>query len=128
MPGRKKVVGGGENLAVKILHDQGYLVLERNWRCRFGEIDLVAWDKQNRILAFVEVKSRYSDLFGGARWAINAQKYRRMRALVGCWLAYPHSDQKIVGYKQQAKTVRLDLIAVDIAQSGPVKVTFTKGI
>ena len=51
-----------EEIAIQYLLQQGYQVLERNYRCRFGEIDLIAQDGST--LAFIEVKTRRSQKFG----------------------------------------------------------------
>jgi putative endonuclease len=52
----------GERLAAQALRERGYRILEQNFRCRYGEIDLVAEDAQD--LVFVEVKTRRGDLYG----------------------------------------------------------------
>ncbi len=61
-----------EQLAAAFLQRQGLKVVSRNYRCRFGEIDLVAQD--GKMLVFVEVKSRRSDAFGGAAASITSGK------------------------------------------------------
>ena len=54
----KKVGTIGEQLTERWLQLQNYQLLEQNWRCRWGEIDLIAWDRANSAIAFVEVKTR----------------------------------------------------------------------
>lgn len=72
----KKLYGKiGENKAVKYLKKQGYSVLERNYRARFGEIDVIAED--GGVLVFIEVKSRSGDGFGAPAEAVDAQKRKR---------------------------------------------------
>jgi putative endonuclease len=73
---RQQVGRAGEEVALEYLHHQGYRILERNFRCRFGEIDLVARD--GRTLAFIEVKTRRSQAFGAAALAVTAEKQRRL--------------------------------------------------
>lgn len=66
----------GENLAEKFLKDKGYSILKKNYHSRFGEIDIVAKDKDT--LVFVEVKTRSSFSFGTPLEAINSQKLRKL--------------------------------------------------
>ena len=74
-----------ENLAAAFLEGQGLKVLERNYRCRFGEIDLVA--RSGEMVVFVEVRARRSDAFGGAAGSITAAKRRRLVAAARHYLA-----------------------------------------
>jgi putative endonuclease len=66
----------GEEAAVQYLQQHGYRILERNYRCRFGEIDLIARD--GRTLAFVEVKTRRSQRYGPAAAAVTLEKQRHL--------------------------------------------------
>lgn len=66
----------GEEAAVQFLSQQGYRILERNYRCRFGEIDLIARD--GKTLAFIEVKTRRSLRFGPAAAAVTRKKQRHL--------------------------------------------------
>jgi putative endonuclease len=73
----RHVVGkAGEEAAVQYLREHGYQILERNYRCRFGEIDLIARD--GRVLAFVEVKTRRSQKYGPAAAAVTREKQRHL--------------------------------------------------
>ena len=74
-----------ENLAAAFLERQGLKILERNYRCRFGEIDLVA--RSGGVLVFVEVRARKSEAFGGAAGSITAAKRRRLVAAARHFLA-----------------------------------------
>jgi putative endonuclease len=73
---RHAVGKAGEEAAVQYLRQQGYRILERNYRCRFGEIDLIAWD--GGTLAFVEVKTRRSQRYGPAAAAVTPEKQRHL--------------------------------------------------
>ncbi len=64
---RAEIGALGEQLAVEHLTSLGLEVLDRNWRCRYGELDVIAADRQTRTAVFVEVKTRTSDRFGGVR-------------------------------------------------------------
>ena len=72
----KKIGQLGENLAVEFLKKRGYAILERNFSCALGEIDLIA--RQNGTIVFVEVKSRSSTLFGLPQEAVNFEKRRKI--------------------------------------------------
>lgn len=73
---RQQVGRAGEEAALHYLHQQGYRILVRNFRCRFGEIDLIARDGST--LAFIEVKTRRSRAFGAPAQAITPEKQRRL--------------------------------------------------
>jgi putative endonuclease len=74
----------GEDLAVEHLAAAGLEVLERNWRCREGELDIVA--REGDDLVFVEVKTRSGTGFGEPAEAVGPVKARRIRALACRWL------------------------------------------
>ena len=74
-----------EALAAVFLEGQGLRIVERNYRCRFGEIDLVA--RSGAVLVFVEVRARQSEAFGGAAGSITAAKRRRLVAAARHYLA-----------------------------------------
>jgi putative endonuclease len=74
----------GEDLAVQHLQGAGYEVLARNWRCREGELDIVA--RQGDALVFVEVKTRSGTAFGEPAEAVHPRKARRLHVLAARWL------------------------------------------
>ncbi|NUQ01385.1 MAG: YraN family protein [Armatimonadetes bacterium] len=67
-----------------MLQRRGYRIVARNWRCRLGEIDLVA--EEGGDLVVVEVKARLSDDFGGPEAAVNVAKQRKLSRLLDCLL------------------------------------------
>ena len=67
----------GEDYAAAYLRRHGYRILARNYSCRFGEIDLIAWDKS--VLCFVEVKTRTNTQMGLPREYVTAGKQARIR-------------------------------------------------
>ena len=72
-----RVLGAwGENKAAAYLRRRGYKIVSRNYRCRSGEIDIVA--RRRGVLAFVEVKLRKNADFGAAREYVTAQKQQRI--------------------------------------------------
>jgi len=66
----------GESLAVNCLKKNGYKILEQNYCSKLGEIDIIA--KDGGVLAFVEVKARRTDQFGGPKLAVTPQKQRKI--------------------------------------------------
>lgn len=75
----------GEDVAVRHLEAMGMQVLVRNWRCREGEIDVVA--RHGQVLVFVEVKTRSNHRYGEPAEAVSRQKARRLHVLAARWLA-----------------------------------------
>ena len=80
----------GERKAAAYLARRGYRIVTRNYRCRSGEIDIVA--KKRGILAFVEVKLRKNDDFGAAREFVTAQKQQRLVSAARSYLAHEDGD------------------------------------
>lgn len=105
--GRRKLGDFGERMAVQHLEAKGYRVIERNYRRREGEIDIIA--QGGGVLAFVEVKCRRGNLMGTAVEALSRTKQRRLVALAQ---AYGLERQ---GLPEQR---RIDVIAVDLAPDG----------
>lgn len=89
MPNENKQTGlWGEDLAVSYLRDKGYLILQRNFTRRVGEIDIIA--KDGKTVVFVEVKLRKSTRFGAPAEYVNAAKQRRLLLTAELWLqAHP---------------------------------------
>ena len=82
----KDAVGAyGERVAVRRLEDAGYAVLDRNWRRRGGELDVVCM--RGGVVVFVEVKCRRSSAFGVPAGAVTPEKAARIRSLAEAWLA-----------------------------------------
>jgi putative endonuclease len=76
----------GEQSTVDYLSARGYEILDRNWRIREGEVDIVALSPQG-MFSFIEVKTRTSVAFGHPFEAINREKAHRMQRLALAWLA-----------------------------------------
>lgn len=74
----------GEDKAVKLLQDKGYTILERNYRSRFGEIDIVCQDRDN--LVFVEVKNWESLEMDNLEYGISAKRKKRMIRLAEAYI------------------------------------------
>ena len=114
MPEPRHAVGkAGEEAAVQYLCQQGYQILERNYRCRFGEIDLIARD--GRTLAFIEVKTRRSQKFGPAAAAVTLEKQRHLVKASQVYLiqqrkAYEFCRFDVVTIELEAQKPRIELI------------------
>jgi putative endonuclease len=85
MMDQAEVGAAAEEQACRVLRAKGYLIVARNWRTRFGEIDIVARDGE--VLVFVEVKARSGSGYGGAEGAVGPAKQRRMIAAAKAFLA-----------------------------------------
>ena len=84
--GDRKLLGRwGEAQAAEWLRKQGYQVLEANWHCRFGEIDLIA--QKGNFLCFVEVKLRKDDSFAQAREFVDRHKQEKLRTAAELYLS-----------------------------------------
>lgn len=81
---RRALGAAGEEQAARWYARHGYQVLDRNWRCRVGELDLVV--ARGRMLVVVEVKTRSTDRFGTPAEAVTVAKQRRLRQLAVLYL------------------------------------------
>lgn len=111
----------GENLACAELERQGMQVLERNWRCRLGEIDIVAAEvgEAGLTLVFCEVKCRSGLGFGHPLEAITFTKMRTLRQLAALWMREHHV---------KASTIRLDAIGVVLVSGEPPSLTHVRAV
>ena len=101
-----------EAIAVAFLIDHGLRVLDRNWRCREGELDIVARD--SGALVFCEVKTRRGTGFGHPVEAVTPAKQRRLRTVAQRWLA---------DHDEHAPELRFDVVGVLVRPSRPALVT-----
>jgi putative endonuclease len=97
-----------EDLCVELLRKAGLRVLERNWRCRHGEIDLVA--EEGGTLVFAEVRYRSGERFGGAAESVTAAKQARLIAAARLYLMRrPDAD------------CRFDVLLLDALEASRIK-------
>ena len=116
---RAEIGALGERLAADHLCGMGLRILTRNWRCRYGELDVIAVDPITDTVVFVEVKARTGDGFGGLAQAVTAQKARRLRRLAAIWLAT--QDRRWVA-------VRIDVIGVRIGRRRTPEIMHLQGV
>ena len=111
----------GEDLACAELERQGLQILERNWRCRLGEIDIIAAEKgaNGLTLVFCEVKCRSGLGFGHPLEAITFTKMQTLRQLAALWLREHHF---------KASTVRLDAVGVVLVPGQPPSLTHVRAV
>jgi putative endonuclease len=105
---RKQIGRQGEEIAAKYLTDKGYKILQRNWCCSTGELDIVA--ENGDTLIFVEVRTRRGERFGTAEESITSLKQARLVELAQTYL------QEVVPLHQ---SWRIDVIAVQLGHGLP---------
>ena len=111
----------GEHLAARHLTAAGLSVLARNWRCREGEVDIVA--REGDVLVICEVKTRRDIAFGTPLDAVTPAKAARLRRLAVRWLADQRlgaTDDSASAYEGYSE-VRFDVVSVLLpAAGGPI--------
>ncbi len=106
----------GERVVAERLTALGWEVLDRNWRCALGELDIVAVD--HGCIVAVEVKTRRTATFGSPLEAVTPVKVARIRRLLAAWLA------------SQARTfteVRIDVVGVTLPSAGAAQLEHVRG-
>ena len=98
---RRQLGKSGESIAIKHLIQNGYRILERNYRNDLGEIDIIAQDKDT--LVFIEVKARRSYRFGDPKYSITQKKQRKISMVA---LSY------LKATKQERAKARFDVVAI----------------
>jgi len=98
----------GEQAAARYLIANGYHLLERNWRCRLGEIDLVA-TREDQII-FIEVRTRAGSRFGSGAESVDHRKQAKLRQLALVYL-------REKGLSQEVK-LRFDVVSIQLLEDG----------
>lgn len=107
----------GEDLVCAHVEVLGWTVLERNWRCPHGELDVVAHD--GRELVFCEVKTRRSTRFGEPVEAVGTDKAQRLRRLAWAWLEE---------HGQRGATFRIDVFGLLSPPDAPPRLTHLRAV
>lgn len=103
----KKTGKIGEDIAIDFLKKKGYKIIERNYKCVFGEVDIVARDKGD--IVFVEVKSRRSEYFGDPTDAVDFNKQKKISKIALNYLNEKRLDNH---------DARFDVIAIKLSPNG----------
>ena len=107
----------GERVAAQRLVDQGMVLIDRNWRCELGEVDLVLRDGD--VLVFCEVKTRSSAAYGHPLEAVGTAKGDRLRLLAMRW---------VEEHAVRPAGIRIDLVGVLLAERGAAEVEHVQGV
>lgn len=105
----------GEQLAADHLRALGWEILDRNWRCRLGELDIVGRD--GAAVVAVEVKTRRGLAAGHPLEAVTPAKLRRLRGLIVQWLHDPGGQAEGRG-ASRARELRIDVVAIVVDPAG----------
>lgn len=108
----------GEEAAARYLSDQGYVVVDRNWRCSFGELDIVAASPDG-VAVFVEVKTRRTCWSGIPQAAVTQAKCKKLRQLAGAWMAER---------KPRARDMRIDVVALEATGQSTLALTHLRSV
>lgn len=102
---RNEIGKWGENLACKYLEENKYKIIERNFLCRQGEIDIIAKDIIKKELVFIEVKTRSNLKYGNPIESVNTQKQKHIKRVAKYYIYKNHINRI---------AVRIDVIEVYI--------------
>lgn len=118
---RAEVGRVGEDLAVEHLVAQGLRLVERNWRCALGELDVVVAEQTARgaVAVFCEVKTRTGLGYGGPLESITYAKVRRLRSLAAEWLTM---------HRWRPDDIRLDAVGVILLPGRDPQIDHVRGI
>lgn len=111
---RRTAGSWGENLALRYLQQRGFMLVERNYRTRYGEIDLVVRDGDS--LVFVEVKLRRGESFGAPVEAVTPGKQAAIRSL---------AEQYLSECNQDFGELRFDVVGI-LAAGGPPEIVHVR--
>jgi putative endonuclease len=107
----------GERLAERYLTERGMTLVDRNWRCARGELDLVVRDGD--CLVFCEVKTRRTERFGSPVEAVHPRKAARLRRLASAWLQE---------HRERPVRIRIDVIGILRPVEGRAVVRHVRGV
>jgi len=106
---QKRIFGDrGESISCGYLKNNGYEILNRNYSCKFGEVDIIA--KKNETIVFVEVKTRKNNYFGEPQEFVDYRKLERMNMAVDCFINYANIEDSY--------NIRIDVIEILFDSAG----------
>ncbi|MDR2486782.1 MAG: YraN family protein [Clostridiales Family XIII bacterium] len=105
----------GEHLAARHLAARDYRILVRNYECRAGEIDIIAWQPTERTLCFVEVKCRRTGTYGTPALSVTRAKRRHIRQAAAFYLLTSESWLRRKGMLTEDTSMRFDVIGVRVS-------------
>jgi len=116
-----KVTGNrGEDLAVEYLEKKGYKIEERNFRTRFGEIDIVCWDAQT--LVFVEVKTKIGHDFGEPEEMVDKRKMAQVQRMGEVYMRTQELKESRTQDEERWKgACRVDVVVIVLKENGEVE-------
>jgi putative endonuclease len=109
-PNNKKLGNIAENYAADLLKSQGYKIIDRNFRSRFGELDIIAAGRDS--LIFVEVKARWSDKFGNPEEAVTYSKLNKIKKTI---------DFYFLKHPSVLTNFKIEVIALEMDGIKPIK-------
>lgn len=112
----QKIGKNGEDYAIKFILSRGYLILKRNFRCRNGEIDIIA--KDNKEIVFIEVKTRTNLKYGVPSLAVNDLKKQHIARVAKYYL---HK------YNLEDRLIRFDVVEI-LIKNGKFFVNYLKNV
>lgn len=95
-----------EDVAAYYLQQQGYQLIERNWRCRTGELDIIAVPEHEKTIVIIEVRSRSSDSYGTAAESVDWRKQSQIRETAAVYAHHHHYSE--LAFRYDVITVRLN--------------------
>jgi|SRR3990172_3142448 len=109
MKGKRGYGESGEEYALTLLKNNGYQIIQRNFRSKIGEIDIIALQSGN--LVFIEVKTRWSAKFGKPEEAVTPRKLNKIKRI---------GEYYIMTHPNLPKKLRIDVVAIEV-EGGNVK-------
>jgi putative endonuclease len=114
---RQAIGAFGEKVAARHLtEERGMTLLERNWRCRAGEVDLLLRDGDTLVVC--EVKTRRGTAYGDPLEAVTPEKHQRLRTIASFWMEWTG---------QQFPDVRIDLVGIDLGKPTAERIAHVVG-
>lgn len=109
---RQQLGARGEEAAVRYLVSRGYRIIERNWRCKLGEVDVLAMDGE--LLVVVEVRTKMSERFGTGAESVDARKQHKLRQLALTYMRMHNLSSET--------RLRFDVVSIRVTPKGSYEI------